>query len=273
MKYDFKRTDTILKVENVSLELGGDLILRDINIHIEDIVRPGIQQGQVVGLIGRSGIGKTQTQKLLSGLLAPTTGQVLIGNPLKPVELGQVGWVQQSYPLFDHRTVLSNVSFYNKKTTTAEGNARRDEYLNQFDLWDKRNLYPAQLSGGQRQRVAIIQQLLSSDHYVLYDEPFSGLDIVMIDKVLEMIAKITTLDELNTVIIVSHDIPATCSIADTVLLLGRERKEDGTCIPGATIVKEYDLVARDLTWDPAVRDLPRFSDFTREVRSDFKNLG
>jgi NitT/TauT family transport system ATP-binding protein len=280
----YEEKETILKIENLSLTLNGNQILRDINLHVEDVIRPGVSQGQVIALLGPSGIGKTQLIRSLSGLYCTdmntkdkTTfnlqGSVKIGIELEPVALGKVGVVQQNYPLFEHRTVLSNLSFHNKKVSNADAKVKAEEYLNLFGLWEHRDKYPAQLSGGQRQRVAIVQQLLSSDHFILLDEPFSGLDINMIAKVSDTICKISCLDELNTVIIVSHDIAATCAISDTVWMLGKDKNPDGTFVPGAYIKHEYDLMAAGLAWDPGIREMPRFSSFTREVRAKFKDLG
>lgn len=273
----FEKKQTILKAENISLTLNNNLILRDINLHIEDIVRPGVTTGQVVALLAPSGVGKTQLLRILSGLIKPTTGTVLIGDPLAPVKLGEVGVVQQNYPLFEHRTVLSNLSFINKKYSAKEGKEKAEEYLQLFNLWDKRDLYPASLSGGQKQRVAIVQQLLSSNHFILLDEPFSGLDINMTAKVADTIEKIAGLDELNTVVIVSHDIPSTCAISETVWLLGKDRDLDNptpnSWKPGAYIKKEYDLMSSDLAWHKDIWDNPRFNEFVKQIRSEFKDLG
>src|SRR5262249_41821598 len=101
--------ECLLKVENVSLTLGGKLILKDVNAEIKNIVRPGLQQGQVVALLGPSGIGKTRLFRIMAGLDDPDTGQVLVGDPPKPVKKGEVGVVAQQYPLFRHRTVMSNL--------------------------------------------------------------------------------------------------------------------------------------------------------------------
>ena len=95
------------------------------------------------------------------------------------------------------------------------------ELLNEFELADKYNLYPAQLSGGQRQRCAIIQQILCSEHFLLMDEPFSGLDLIMLEKTCELIAKVADMDDLNTIIVVTHDVTAACSVADHLWLMGR----------------------------------------------------
>ena len=81
-----------------------------------------------------------------------------------------------------------------------------DFYLDHFGLREHARKYPVQLSGGQRQRVAIAQQLLCSNAVLLMDEPFSGLDPLMKSQICELISDISKLDELMTIIIVSHEI-------------------------------------------------------------------
>src|SRR5688572_23445657 len=95
------KEEVILQVSNVQLTYDKQ-ILRDINFTIHNIVRPGMLQGQVVSLIGRSGIGKTQLFKILSGLQSPSAGEVMI-NQNKPVKAGDMGVIFQNYYLFEWR--------------------------------------------------------------------------------------------------------------------------------------------------------------------------
>jgi ABC-type nitrate/sulfonate/bicarbonate transport system ATPase subunit len=278
-KYNYNVGETIIKIKDVSLKLGGNQILRDINLEIKDITRPDINkpQGQIVSLVGPSGVGKSQLVKIISGLNSTDncdlTGEVLLGNPLTPITLGQVGVVQQTYPLFEHRTVFGNLKVALRKLPRKERKDKIFAYLEHFGLADKATLYPKQLSGGQRQRVAIAQQLLSSEHFILLDEPFSGLDINMIDKTSEMIVSSSNLDELNTIVIVSHDIVSTCAISDTVWLMGKDKNPDGSWVAGARIKKEYDLMAAGLAWHTDIKDNPEFTEFVKEIRHEFKDLG
>src|SRR5687768_1781690 len=105
----YETKNTILKAENVSVVKGETTILRDVNLEIKDIVRPDKVAGQVVGLLGPSGIGKTSLFRIMAGLEAPTSGRVLIGEEGRQVQRGMVGVVAQHYPLFAHRTVLGNL--------------------------------------------------------------------------------------------------------------------------------------------------------------------
>lgn len=257
----YTRTNRLLTVENLSLAFGPKLILRDINLHVDNLVRPGMNQGQVIALLGPSGIGKTQLFRCIAGLQSPIAGRVLLANGKEP-SAGEVGLVFQTYPLLEHRTVWSNLKLAASALNLPE--AKILEMLARFGLSDKKDLYPTQLSGGQRQRVAIIQQLLCSSHFILMDEPFSGLDVVMKQKICELIAEVTTAHEENTIILTTHDIETACMIADTIWVLGFEADK-----PGATCVHQVDLIERGLAWDSNVERHPNFRKTVEELRAVF----
>jgi len=265
---------TILKAENVSLTLGKTPILRDLSLEIRDIYRPGYITGQVVGLLGPSGIGKTRLFRILSGMDKPDSGSVVIGEDCRPVQRGMVGVVAQNYPLFEHRTVLGNlvVAARSAGLKGHDATMKAQAFLKRFNLEDRGDLYPCQLSGGQRQRVAIAQQFLCSEHFVLMDEPFSGLDLMAVDRVCKTIAEVANAHELNTVIVVTHDIAAAVAVSDTIWLLGRDRDEQGRIIPGARVKKTYNLIERDLTWREGIAETPEFLDVVREIRAVFPSL-
>jgi ABC-type nitrate/sulfonate/bicarbonate transport system ATPase subunit len=266
--------ETLLKVDHVSLSYDEKVILRDVNAEIRDIVREGRTQGQVVGFLGPSGIGKTQLFRIIAGLNHPTSGQVLVNSTLTPVKAGMVGVVAQNYPLFENRTIFSNLLLAaNQMAKSHEAaHAKVIKYLERLDMVDQSQLYPAQISGGQRQRVAIAQQLLCSEHFLLMDEPFSGLDVVMEAKVCELINEIACLDELNTIIVVTHDVTAAATVADHLWLMGRDRDAAGNTIPGARIQETYDLIERDMCWHPEITNSAKFLEFVREVKERFQSL-
>jgi len=266
--------ETLLKIDHVSLSYDDKVVLRDVNAEIRDIVREGRTQGQVVGFLGPSGIGKTQLFRIVAGLNHPTSGQVLVNSTLTPVKAGMVGVVPQNYPLFENRTIFSNLILAAKQMHKNSESAHEQvlKYLKRLDMLDQAQLYPAQISGGQRQRIAIAQQLLCSEHFLLMDEPFSGLDLVMEAKVCELINEIACLDDLNTIIVVTHDVTAAASVADHLWLMGRDRDEGGRVIPGARIQETYDLIERDLCWHPEITNSPRLLEFVREVKERFHTL-
>lgn len=266
--------ENILKLENVSLQLGTEKkqILRDINVQILDVIRPNCVTGQIIGLLGPSGRGKTQLFKIISGLNKPTSGSVLVGADMKEVQPGDVGVVAQNYPLFEHRSVMNNLLMVmNKKLTTAEKTDKINYYLEMFKLTEQIKKYPAQLSGGQRQRIAIIQQLLCSEHFVLLDEPFSGLDPIMTAQACELIQTICNLDEKNTVIVVSHDVYSLLTISQIVWFMGFDFGAEGA-VPGAYIKYVENVMDKGFCWQHELMDNPEFIDFLKKSRGVFSNL-
>jgi ABC-type nitrate/sulfonate/bicarbonate transport system ATPase subunit len=258
----YSKQALLMDVQGVSLTYDQP-ILRDINFRIHNIVRPGVDQGQVISLIGRSGIGKTQLFKILAGLITPTTGEVRIGIEQHPVVAGEVGVVAQNYLLFNHRTVEENLRLAMRHAgqTDKEKAEIIATYAGQFDLTAHLKKYPMLLSGGQRQRVSILQQVLTGNRYILLDEPFSGLDALMIDRVMELLIKISTLHELNTLIIISHDVENALAISDTAFVLACEKDQ-----PGATITETIDLIELGLAWNPAIREKAEFQHLVAQIK-------
>lgn len=262
MKYTIG--DTLLKLDGVSLNYQGNKVLRDINIEIKDIVAESVK-GQVVTLLGKSGVGKSQLFKMMAGLMPPSAGSILVGRKQTPVVAGVVGMVLQKYPLFQHRTLMGNLLL------VCSDKARIESYLEDFDLYSHKDKYPSKLSGGQCQRTAILQQLLCSENYVLLDEPFSGLDPVAINKLCKIITKVVNEDTQNTFVISSHILEPTMAISDTVWMIGNEY-ENGKKIEGAVIRYTQDLAAEGFAWNPEVRKDPKFRDAVEKVRDLFETL-
>jgi polar amino acid transport system ATP-binding protein/sulfate transport system ATP-binding protein/NitT/TauT family transport system ATP-binding protein len=273
----YSKKEVLLRVDGVGLSYDRVCILRDIRFNIRDVVRPGLQQGQVVSLVGRSGIGKTQLFRLLSGLQHPDTGTISIRERVpvekgdgsievyreRKVRPGDMGVIFQNYYQFGWRTVRQSLLLAarrNKALAGKEEDAIR-RYTQQFDIGDVLHRYPAQLSGGQQQRVSIIQQLLKGSDFLLLDEPFSGLDVCVLDKVVELLLQVSLSDELKTLIIVSHDIATAVAISDTVFILGRQEG-----LEGSTIVREIDLMERGLAWQKAVWGSTIFEETVKEIK-------
>ncbi|MFN0036703.1 MAG: ATP-binding cassette domain-containing protein [Saprospiraceae bacterium] len=271
---DYELKDLVLLDVNVELfeYQEGAPVLKNIREQVRDIVRPGVAQGQVVAILGPSGIGKSTLFELIAGLRTPTKGAVQTYDSVKkalvPVRTGMVGMVYQSYELFPFLTVRGQLELGAKKgdLNGAEAKDKVDFYLDHFRLRAHARKYPNQLSGGQRQRLAIAQQLLCSNMLLLMDEPFSGLDPLLKNSICELIAEVAQLDELMTILIVSHDIEPTLSIADTVWLMGRTA--DGS----ATIVENLNLIERGLCWRKDIREDRAFRELVFEVTKRFGKL-
>jgi ABC-type nitrate/sulfonate/bicarbonate transport system ATPase subunit len=271
--YSYTEKEPLLEIKNLSVHYDCP-ILRNVNLTIRDIIRPGFTQGQVVSLLAPSGMGKTQLFRCIAGLKTPDVGEVFLNEVNGVVKAGMVGVVAQDYPLFPHLTVLDNVVIgaRRKIANAAEAKETSIKLLEQFGLGDRHALYPHQLSGGQRQRVAIIQQMVSSGHLLLMDEPFSGLDPLMKDEVERLITRVAAADELNTVILTTHDIGAAIAVSDHIYLLGREKDAGGKPIPGANIRKVYDLMALGLSWRPDIHQLSAFQQLQADIHATFADL-
>jgi NitT/TauT family transport system ATP-binding protein len=266
------KDEVLLDVAGVCLQLGESLILEDLSFQVVDRVREGTVTGQVVGLLGPSGVGKTRLLRIIAGLDQPDKGTVRGQNGAE-LEPGSVGFVFHDYPLLHHRTVRSNLELAGRigGMTAEKAHKRASELLETFKLTDRGSFYPAQLSGGQRQRVAIAQQIMQPCRLLLMDEPFSGLDPEALDHVMRLIVEVANMDELNTIVLVTHDIRAAMVVSDTLHMLGRERKE-GKPAGGAHIVWSYDMVERGLAWHEDVVQMPAFADLEKEIKARFKGL-
>lgn len=302
---EYTRTKTpLLDIQNVSLSFGKKLILRDVNATITEVTRKDAVPGQVICFLGPSGIGKTQLSKIIAGLQQPSAGRVLLPNGQaysasgeavsrsddRAVRLfdtetrpGKVGMVPQNYPLFDFTTVLGNLRIAGAQSNlpAAQVQERMDNFIRVFGLADYLKMYPDELSGGTKQRVAIARQMMCAGHYLLMDEPFSGLDPIMKAATSEAITAMASLDPLNTIIIVTHDISEGLSVADTVWLMGYDPAPNGVnpvtgasarFLPGARLVEQHDLAAMGLCWQPDIQSDPTFQAFVAQIKARFKTL-
>ncbi|WP_052272964.1 ATP-binding cassette domain-containing protein [Flavihumibacter solisilvae] len=271
----YERRDTILHVENISVSYGNKTIIRNVNFEEKDTAVPGKVQGQVIAFLGRSGRGKSTLFRVLTGLEKPATGKVLIPDysrqpangqqPAKVVEEGDVGFVDQKYTLFRHKTLYQSLLFALRKSmsSTAEKHGRIMQYLSDWGLEKIKDQYPNEMSGGQRQRTAILEQLLSSGNYMVLDEPFSGLDVGNIENVKAAFELINRSHELNTIIFSTHDIELAVQLADSIYILGH--KNCAGSDDAGTIVHHYDLKALGLAWHPNFT--PQHLELVQNIRS------
>lgn len=248
-----------------------NMVLKDITLIEKDIIREGHKAtGQTIAILGRSGRGKSTLFKCLTGLLRPTSGRVLIpnfegkhGNEAKDVSEGDVGFVDQKYTLFRHKTMyqILHYALRKDKRTKKEKDDFIDQYLSEWDLLEHKHKYPNELSGGQRQRTAILEQMVTSKHFIVLDEPASGLDVTSIEKMKRAINNILANDELNTIIFSTHDLRLAVELADSIYIIGHPEPNSSY----STILKHYDLKEMGFAWSP-------WGDQHRQLVKDVKEI-
>lgn len=246
--------ETILYLDKVSAGYDGKIILKDINIIEKNIVRDGHEStGQIIAFLGRSGRGKSTLFKILTGLAKPIEGKVLINdtsttdmNDAKEVEEGDVGFVDQKYILFRHKTVFQ-ICEYALRESTLNKVEKKDlinKYLIEWGLAEHSQKYACELSGGQKQRTSLLENILRNKRFLILDEPASGLDVVAIDKIKQYFAKFSDENEENTIIFSTHDINLAVELADSIYIVGFP---EGTT-EYSTIIKHFDLKEMGFAW-------------------------
>ncbi len=203
------------------------------SLKVLDGVSLSIEKGQVTTVIGRSGVGKSVLIKHIVGLLAPDRGEVLYqGENIARMSRAarrelkkKFSYMFQHMALFDSMTIFENIALPLEEKTRMPKGAIRDrvmEKLEQLDLHGVGDDFPAQLSGGMRRRVALARALITEPEIILFDEPTTGLDPILVTTVYNMIRR-SREDFGFTAIVVSHDIPAVFHISEKVALLEKGR--------------------------------------------------
>lgn len=188
-----------------------------------------IRDGETLAIIGGSGSGKSTLLRLLIGLIRPTSGEIYIGDQeishlsereMKPIRL-HMGMVFQYSALFDSMTVGDNVAFGLREHTQLSEEriaAIVREKLHLVGLDGVEHLMPGELSGGMKKRVSLARAIAIEPSIIFYDEPSSGLDPIMTEKIDELI--IHTQKALHvTSVVVTHDMASACRIADRIAMI------------------------------------------------------
>jgi len=209
----------LVEFRNLTYEIGGRTILRNINIAVEE--------GETLVLLGRSGSGKTTLLKMVNRIVEPTSGEIRFQDkPVAqwdPIKLRrQIGYVIQDAGLFPHVTVEQNVGLVPKLENWPADKIRSRiaELLKMVGLPPESYAarYPRQLSGGEKQRVGIARALAANPPLMLLDEPFAALDpVTRFDMQRQFIQLRDTLGK--TAIFVTHDIREALMVATRIALL------------------------------------------------------
>ncbi len=184
-----------------------------------------LDKGEVLAILGESGIGKSTMLRIIAGLEEAHKGSMTIGDKIifseklfvEPKNRG-IGMVFQDYALFPHMTVKKNIQYGLKKMSKAEKENIAMEMLKLANLVEHKDKYPYELSGGQQQRVAIARAIAPKPEILLLDEPFSNLDANLQEKIRDEIKEILK-KAVITSIFVTHDREDAKVLADKVIVL------------------------------------------------------
>jgi NitT/TauT family transport system ATP-binding protein len=180
-----------------------------------------VAEGQFVALLGPSGCGKTTLLRILSGLLEPTAGRVLLaGQPPKSMRQQRaIGWLAQVDGLLPSRDVLDNAHLPLRLAGTSDKTAAK-AMLRRVGLEANARQYPHELSGGMRQRVALARALVAKPPFLLLDEPFSHLDELTRERLGALLLELRDASErVPTTVLVTHSVAEAVLLADRVLVL------------------------------------------------------
>lgn len=209
----------MLNIKNLTKEYSSNIIFRDLNLTVSD--------GEVLSIVGPSGIGKTTLIKILAGLETANAGELTLNGENLPIDGtrsdAKVGLIFQDFNLFPNYTVIENIILAPinvSKIDKATAKNRARDILETLGMQDKADLYPFQLSGGQKQRVAIARALAMKPQILAYDEPTSGLDEDSTKQVAEVVK--TLKQQGVTQMIITHDQPFAEMISDRVFDFAKE---------------------------------------------------
>jgi len=201
-----------LEVKHISKAFDGKPVLQDVSIELG--------RGELVCLLGVSGGGKTTLFHVISGLLKPDQGAVLLDGENITNQPGRISYMLQKDLLLPYRTIEDNVALplLLKGMKRREARNRVSPLFAQFGLAGTQKKYPAQLSGGMRQRAALLRTYLFSKDVALLDEPFSALDTLTKSAIHRWYLDVMEKIQLSTLFI-THDVDEAILLSDRIYLL------------------------------------------------------
>lgn len=211
----------LIEFNHVTKRFGEHVVLDGIDL--------SVHENEITAIIGKSGAGKSVLLKHIIGILSPDEGTIRFnGKPLSGMNRkewndcrARISYMFQNNALFDSMTVFDNVALPLRQGMSLGSKETRDRVmsrLEQMDLFEVADNFPAELSGGMQKRVALARALITDPAIVLFDEPTTGQDPVRKNHILGMIARYRKRFGF-TAVLISHDIPDIFFISDRILIL------------------------------------------------------
>jgi lipopolysaccharide export system ATP-binding protein len=213
----------ILKASNLVKAYSGRTVVKGVSYHV--------RQGEIVGLLGRNGAGKTTSFRMTIGMVDPDDGQVVFEGhdvtrlPMyKRARLG-MGYLSQEPSVFQRLTVEQNLKaiLETRPLSRKQQRATAERLMQQFDMVKLRKQQARTLSGGERRKLEIARALITEPSLVLLDEPFSGVDPVAVEELQEEIRRLR--DQQNiAVLITDHNVERTLEVCDRAYIIHEGEK-------------------------------------------------
>ncbi len=215
----------MIEIRNLSKRFDSNVVLNDVSFQVND--------ANLVVVLGPSGTGKSVLLKSMLGLLPVDSGEVLFdGKSIQSASereiyeiRKQVGFVFQGTALFDSMNVADNIALPLREHTLLSSKQVKERLCNLLEvvgMADKSHLYPQSLSGGMKRLVAIARALALNPKYLFYDEPTTGLDPLMTDRVVALIKELKK-SQSNSGIVVTHDLETAKAVGDEIYMLKKGR--------------------------------------------------
>ncbi len=215
----FKNNNNILKLEKLSLKFGKKVILDNLNFELN--------QGQILGLLGPNGVGKSTIFNLIIGLIKPDFGSIFINSEIVnkfPIYIRaqkfKIGFVPQNGGFFHNLTVYENLKAISE--ITLKNKNYREEKINslmsKFELDNVRNIKAFLLSGGQKKKLVIAIALISDPKILLLDEPFAALDVLTIKMLQQIIVNLQNSSGIS-IILCDHQARDLLNCVDTAIII------------------------------------------------------
>lgn len=209
-------SDVSLRVENVSKRFGEFAAVDDLSFEV--------RAGRVFGFLGPNGAGKTTTIRMIVGITAPDEGSIaLFGEPISPLLQDRIGYLPEERGLYKKLKIVDQLRYFAalKSVPTAEADKRIDIWLDRMNLTEWKTKKTTDLSKGMQQKIQFIATVLHDPDLLILDEPFSGLDPVNVEFMIEVLSEFKSRDK--TIIFSTHLMETAERLCNDILLINRSR--------------------------------------------------
>ena len=227
IKY-FKEVNTLLELNKISLKFGKKMILDNLNLKLNN--------GEILGLLGPNGVGKSTIFNLITGLISPDYGSIIINSEIvnkypiyKRTLQFKIGYVPQYGGFFHDLTVFENLKAIAEITIKNQSyrNEKINSLISKFELDPITNIKAELLSGGQKKKLVIAIALISEPKLLLLDEPFAALDVMTIKTLQEIIVNLQSKQNIS------------------IILCDHQARDLLACVDIAAIIHNGRVIAQD----------------------------